>query len=162
MGLKRTAIYWKLRIKRMLRIEGVNRLSKGIALGIAASFFPVVGAQFIMAAALAFITRLPVSAAMVGTLPVLPIFLPFIFMLDFIVGKRLLHELGFHGWGTQAHFERETSDFDPTWWLDEFETLFIPALVGFIVFLPIVWLASYMAVRSLLKWLTRKHLDQTT
>lgn len=160
MGIKRTLTYWKQRTKRILHAEGVDRLAKGIACGIAASFFPVPGAQIIMAAGLAYIAKLPIVASVIGTLLVLPIFLPFLFMLDFLIGRRILHQLGFTGWGTEKHFERETSDFDPTWFIDDFETLFIPAMVGFIVFLPIIWAASYMAIRSLLHWLIRHYQEK--
>lgn len=156
-GFKRAFQYLSLRIARMAKHDGGHALSKSIACGIAASFFPVMGLHALIAGFMAFCMRAPVVAGMLGTLLVPPFVLPVLFVFDFLVGRKILHTLGFTGWGTERHFTAEISNFDPTWFLDHLETLFFPAFIGFLFFLPLVWSASYMAASKFILFLHNRH-----
>lgn len=163
MGFKRAANYLALRVLRLSDAGGHDVMAQSIAWGIGMSFFPVFGVHAVLAGLMAALTRNHVVVAVLGTLIIPPVILPLIFSLDFIVGRHILRWFGFGGWGSQNTFETTASTGGLAWLSDHFYELFLPAFIGFLVFLPLAWSAGYLATHKVMDILriryNRKHKD---
>lgn len=106
--------------KRMQRLpDSPHRIALGFACGVQASFTPFFGAHFVIAAALAFITRSNILASALGTFVGNPLTFPLIAGSSFFVGQELT--------GIVIH----TPDHPSLGWLwDNIDHIFIPYLVG--------------------------------
>lgn len=154
MGWKRTLHYYNL---RLVRLSGTpDPVARGIACGVAVSFFPVFGIHAVMGIALAFLLRANILAAAIGTLLIPPFMLPLIFSLDFIVGRKILRWLGMYGQGREDTFQREAAQ-GWDYIRDNFHELFLPAFVGCVIFMLLVWPAVYMAAHHVIDVLVHRH-----
>ncbi|MBU6235450.1 MAG: DUF2062 domain-containing protein [Alphaproteobacteria bacterium] len=150
MGWKRTLKYYSLRLLRLsAAAQGVAR---GLACGVTVSFFPVFGVHTLAAAGMALITRSNIFAATLGALMFPPVLLPFIFSLDFWVGNKLMQLFDMHIYlATQPDAPHSRA------LVHSLEGFFIPALVGCLVLMPLVWPLAYLAAKKALTLLHLKH-----
>jgi uncharacterized protein (DUF2062 family) len=113
-----------------------------------------------MAAGVAALMRLNIVVAALATLLLPAIVLPVIFVLDYVVGKQILRAFGMSNWGSQSSFERTIAHSDMGWlWqhISEHSREFVPALVGFVVFLPLSWCAAYLATHRVMDILRERY-----
>lgn len=146
MGWKRAAKYIALRIVRLSVAS--DAVPKGIACGMAASFFPVFGIHALMAIAAAFVIRANTVAAALGTLLFPPVVLPVIFSFDFFVGKTLLEWSGLYI--APAHAAGTTA-------LQSIENFLIPAITGSVLLMMIAWPLSYFLTHKAIGLLRRRY-----
>ncbi|HEY8964556.1 MAG TPA: DUF2062 domain-containing protein [Alphaproteobacteria bacterium] len=161
MGWRRAGHYLALRILRLSDADGHDVIAQSVAWGIGMSFFPILGVHALMAGAAAALFRLKIIVSVIGTLIIPPVVLPVLFSIDFLVGRKILNALGFYGWGKEASFNQNVAGNDWTWLADHFYELFVPALIGFLIFLPMAWCAGYMLTHKIMDILraryNRKH-----
>jgi len=157
MGFARAAKYLALKILRLSDADGHDVIAQSVALGTSISFFPIPGVHALIAAALAALFKCRIVVSTVATLLVPPVVLPVVFSLDFLVGRQVLKAFGLAGWGSQASFDRNIQGSDWAWLQDHFYELFLPSLIGFILFMPMVWCASYMATHKVMDILRRRY-----
>jgi uncharacterized protein (DUF2062 family) len=81
---------WRYLILRLLRLKASpHKAALGFAAGAAVSFTPFIGFHFILAAALAFVTRGSLIAALLGTIVGNPFTFPIIFTASYWIGDRM-------------------------------------------------------------------------
>lgn len=88
-GWRRSFTYMRLRLTRIP--DEPVRIARGIAFGIFASFTPLFGLHFFLAAALALVLRGNLIAAMIGTAAGNPLTFPFIAVLSLDLGRAILN-----------------------------------------------------------------------
>lgn len=158
MGWRRAMRYFNLRIVRLSATP--EPLARAIACGVAVSFFPVFGVHAVLGIGAALAMRANAVAAALATLLMPPVILPFIFTLDFLVGREVLRWLGHEG-AAQAPLPgaavAHQAGHGFSYMIDKFDELFLPALVGSCIFMPLVWPACYMAAHRLIAALARRH-----
>ncbi len=107
--------------KRLHRLpDSPHRIALGFACGAFASFSPFFGFHIVLAAALGWLVRGNILAAVFGTMVGNPVTFPFIAAFSLNTGWRILDT------GTRA----TDSDFSVGWLLDNIEQIFLPYLVG--------------------------------
>jgi uncharacterized protein len=94
MGWRRTARYVHLRITRMS--DSTHKIAGGLAVGTAVAFTPILGTHFIQAALLAWIFRLNLLAAIIGTFLANPWTIPFMWWGSIELGAFLFSFFGVH------------------------------------------------------------------
>lgn len=154
MGWKRAARYIGLRVMRLAEVS--DSVPRGIACGVSASFFPVIGVHAVIAVAIAIAIRANPVAAAVGTLVFPPVVLPAVFSLDFMVGQKILDALGFEALADGQGFLAASAK-GLHHMLEHFSELFVPALVGGGIFMLLMWPASYMLTHWAIGLLRRHH-----
>lgn len=157
---KRILRYCTLRIVRLAHMP--EPLARAIACGLTVSFFPLFGVHALMGVALGFLIRANPIIAGASTLLVPPVILPLVFSLDFIVGRKILRFFGFYVQGSETAFMDHTHRGfelvkDADRFLPHFNELYLPALVGALMFMILVWPASYMGAHKLIKVIERRH-----
>jgi uncharacterized protein (DUF2062 family) len=93
MGWKRALLYWRHRVFRTG--DSTNRITTGLAIGAAVSFSPFLGTHVAQALFFTWLLRGNLVAAFLGTGVGLPPCLPFIFLVSYRVGIRILGVFGF-------------------------------------------------------------------
>lgn len=92
MGWRRAFRYVKLRVTRMS--DSTHRIAAGFAVGASVAFTPIIGTHFIQAALIAWIFRLNLLAALIGTWVANPWTIPFIWWGSIKFGAFLFSFLG--------------------------------------------------------------------
>lgn len=92
MGWSRAFRYVKLRVVRMS--DSTHRIAAGFAVGASVAFTPIIGTHFIQAALIAWIFRLNLLAALIGTWVANPWTIPFIWWGSIKFGAFLFSFLG--------------------------------------------------------------------
>ncbi len=135
-GLWRAIVY---RAKRLLRLRGSpHALAAGIAAGTFASFTPLVGFHFFMAAAVAYALRGNLIASAVGTAVGNPLTFPFFWYASFKVGSFVIG----HPPGTSPNRFIRTANFDHLWPVLEpllLGSVILGTLAGIVVYFPTRW-----------------------
>lgn len=125
---------WTCQFLRLARLKACpHKISLGFAAGAFASFLPLVGLHFILAAALAFAVRGNIIASAVGTVVGNPLTFPMIWFATYKVGLTLTGQLDAQGSGSVAIPIDLQSAFDPTAFTGVFHKIgeaFVPMLVG--------------------------------
>ena len=94
---------WSCQFLRLVRLKACpHKISLGFAAGAFASFLPLVGLHFILAAALAFAVRGNIIASAVGTVVGNPLTFPMIWFATYKVGLTLTGQLGSRNSGGAA------------------------------------------------------------
>lgn len=147
-GWRRGYVYLGKRMQRLP--DSPHRIALGFACGMQASFTPFFGFHFVIAAAMAWITRANVLSSAVGTFMGNPLTFPFIASVSFWMGA----------WITGIHIEPPHHGYGFGWLWDNIEAIFVPYLVGgilpgfgcsvvcYVVVRPMV--AAYQARRRIL------------
>lgn len=117
-GWRRGYLYLGKRVQRLP--DSPHRIALGFACGVQASFTPFFGFHFVIAAALAWVTRSNVLASAVGTFTGNPLTFPFIASASFYMGA----------WITGIHIEPPHHGYGFGWLWDNIEAIFVPYLVG--------------------------------
>jgi uncharacterized protein (DUF2062 family) len=94
MGWKRAFKYVRLRITRMS--DSSHKIAAGLACGTSVAFTPILGTHFIQAALLAWIFRLNILAAIIGTFLANPWTIPFMWWGAIKLGAFLFNLFGVH------------------------------------------------------------------
>jgi uncharacterized protein (DUF2062 family) len=131
---KRVAYYWR----RMMRLRATpHEVALGCAAGVFAAFTPFLGFQMLLAAVLAFVLRVSIPAALLGTFAGNPLSWPAIWGTSYLAGAWLLgHEpLSFTidqlGAGTTVLAAAVTEGSSAS--LDQAVTIFSPLLKPMII-----------------------------
>ena len=148
MGWRRAARYWMLRLQRITASS--EQIASGVATGITVSFVPVLGVHVLMAVAIAALTGGHVAAAAIASLAVLPLFLPLVFGLDFMLGRAVLSLFGY-GHAGAVHDIDTMAVHGPSLMTEHFLAFFLPASVGAVIIMTCVWPCMYVLMRSILK-----------
>lgn len=144
---------------RVARLHGTpHSIAGGFAAGAAVSFTPFVGAHFILAAILAWLTRSNIVAGLIGTAVGNPWTFPFIWFWIYELGRKL-------GAGGVGHAEpdalaiivnlpgvisRALLSFEVDWtYLHNLWAVLWPMFVGSIPTTIVVWLAFYFTLKPL-------------
>jgi uncharacterized protein (DUF2062 family) len=117
-GWRRGYLYLGKRVQRLP--DSPHRIALGFACGVMASFTPFFGFHFVIAAALAFITRGNILASAIGTFVGNPLTFPFIAGTAMYLGHRIT--------GIGLEFQNHIFTFGSLW--DNLEAIFVPYLVG--------------------------------
>lgn len=150
MGWRRALKYIAIRFMRLSATS--NGVAKGVACGVTASFIPVMGVHALSAAVMASFMRANIVAAALSTLLVPPLVLPFIFTIDFWVGEKIL---GWTKMDIKPVINADTTISKAM--LVKLEEFFIPALLGSMVLMVIIWPLTYYAAKHLLNLLHIRH-----
>lgn len=133
-GWRRAGRYLLMRIQRMPGTP--HSIAAGFAAGAAVSFTPFLGAHFVMAFALAWLTRGNMLAAALGTLFGNPWTFPLIFAATYELGCFLL--------GMEPHGLRHLAHLDLQMLLERVRHLLWPMIVGSVPLGLLAWLATYL------------------
>jgi len=155
MGWKRAGKYIALRVMRLSATS--DSVPRGIACGLCISFFPIFGVHAILAMAMAFIIRANVVAAGLGTLIVPPVILPLVFSLDFLIGRKILNWSGHKVSVSEPEYITQTAAKGAKTLIEHFDDYFLPAFVGSVIFMVLVWPAAYMATHKVIDLLKHRH-----
>ena len=153
MGWKRAARYVSMRILRLSAAS--DAVARGIACGATVSFFPIFGVHAVLAMGLALLVRANVLAAALGTLLFPPVILPLVFSLDFVVGRKILNWAGIAVHVTENGFDRHAAH--GVRLLEQFDSYFLPAFTGSVLFMVLVWPAAFMASTKAIGLLRHHH-----
>jgi len=124
--------------KRMQRLPDTpHKIALGFACGVQTSFTPLFGFHFVVAAALAFITRGNILASAIGTFWGNPVTFPFIAAASLFLGARIT--------GIDLHPHAEGATFGWLW--DNADAIFWPYLIGGLAPGLISAIISYWIVR---------------
>lgn len=145
MGYRRMALYLAVRVMRLSAAS--DSVPRGLACGVAASFFPIFGTHALFAMGLAVLIRANIIAAALGTLFVPPVILPLVFSLDFLVGRKILVWSGHSVTVSEAQYLRHGMQ-EVHSLVENFEIYFLPAFTGSVFFMILVWPAAYMATHK--------------
>ena len=146
MGLKRYFyyIYYKfLRIK-----ASAHSLACGFAWGAAFSFTPYVGFHIILACIFSRLSRGNYIAATLGTLVGNPITFPFIWGMQFSIGRFLLGKPHDQSDDNPIHIEGIEGVIDA--FSHQFQDLLMPMIIGGCILLPIVFFIFYIPLRFMI------------
>lgn len=139
MGWRRAGRYVYLRIVRMS--DSTHKIAAGLATGVAIGCTPVLGTHFIQAALLAWIFRLNILAALIGTFWANPWTIPFIWWGSIELGAKI-----FSFFGVEAkHTVPDHLDFAMLKELlfHEPVRILLPWLVGGYLIALLSWVPSY-------------------
>ncbi len=101
MGWRRAFRYVKLRVTRMS--DSTHRIAAGLAVGTSIAFTPILGTHFIQAGLLAWLFRLNLLAAIIGTFFANPWTIPFMWWGSIKLGAFLFSFLGVRASTTLPH-----------------------------------------------------------
>ena len=87
-GWRRALLYMRHRLTRIP--DAPHRIARGVACGIFVSFTPLIGLHLLLAAALAWLVRGNVVAALIGTVVGNPLTFPFIAVLSLDLGRAIM------------------------------------------------------------------------
>lgn len=113
-------------------------LAIGLAWGVSVSMTPVLGFHLIICYLGTWVMRGNIVAATVGTVIGNPWTFPFFFFLDYKVGTLLFFK------------PLDEFDFNLNFFIDNFEKLFLPTLLGSIPIAIIAWFITYIFSKKLL------------
>ena len=126
--------------KRMQRLPDTpHRIALGFACGMQASFTPFFGFHFVVAGALAWITRANILSSAVGTFMGNPLTFPFIAAASFYMGRVI----------TGIHFDEPVDGYSFGWLWDNLDAIFLPYLVGGLLPGLACSVACYLVVRPM-------------
>lgn len=119
---------------------------RGFAAGAFASFTPLMGFHFILAALLAFATRGNIIASAFGTFVGNPLTFPLIWGATYSLGARILGSGGKHSEATELHSHLTWSNFS----LEAVWPLVWPMIVGGVILGALVWVLMYFPIRAMI------------
>lgn len=135
---------------RVVRLPGsTGNIAAGLAIGAAISFSPLMGTHFVQAALIAYIARVHIGAALIGTFVGNPWTFPFMWWAAISFGEALF---GLFNWETNVvlpdHF-----DMKATWHFITHDPLhaFLPWLVGGYLLAVLSWPVFYVIFNHLIK-----------
>ncbi|NDA08339.1 MAG: DUF2062 domain-containing protein [Alphaproteobacteria bacterium] len=142
---------WVYLLFRILRLRSTDySLAAGFACGVFASFTPLIGAHFFLAAALAWVIRGNIIMSMIGTAIGNPWTFPLIWTLTYLVGTMLI------GVEPGAH---DVSDLSFRVFMDAPGTVFFSMMVGGVVsgFITalIFFMLGYIFAGKIRAWLIK-------
>jgi len=152
MGWRRTYHYFRHRLFR--NSDSSHKITGGLATGCAVSFTPFIGTHLLQAAFFAWIFRLNVLAALIGTIIGNPWTFPAMFWLDYQVGDFVFQLFGIEE--MVALPEVLTLEYlfqNPL-------KLFLPMTLGGIIFALICWPLAYLALFFPVKVMRRAYYYQ--
>ncbi len=152
-GWIRSTTYLFHRIGRMG--PSPHSVAAGLACGIAISFTPFVGLHFVLAALLAWVIRANVIASAIGTATGNPWTFPIIWVWTYNVGTALgmnsaaesAEKLDFAT--LFANVLKSLLQFDFSYFAESAWPIYGPMLVGSIPTAIVVWIATYLVIRSM-------------
>lgn len=162
-GWSRAITYLRLRMNRIP--DTPDRISRGVVAGVLASFTPLFGFHFVVAAAIAWVLRGNVIAALLGTFAGNPLTFPFIAVASMEIGRRILGHghTNTDGDSLMRMFGQAASNLwdnflaiftsAPTHWhgLQSFlDGVFVPYLVGGAIVGCLCAIPCYLIVRSVI------------
>ena len=137
-GWRRAFAYMTHRIKRLPGTP--QSIAAGVACGVAASFTPLVGLHFILAALLAWLTGGSIFASAIGTAVGNPWTFPFIWIGIYRLGALIL------GWDVS---ETLPEGLTLTYIFDNPAAVLLPMCVGAVPAALVAWTVSYWPVLSI-------------
>ncbi len=152
--------------QRVVRLPGTSgSIAIGVASGVAASFLPLIGLHFLIAALLAILLRGNVLASAIGTFFGNPWTFLFIWLSDYRLGLWLLQQSG-HGDKFVAlnlqqlaevmtvfmHFFTFTGGVDWQQMAGYFEQVFLPMTIGGTVLAILTWGIAFVLCYCSLEW----------
>lgn len=138
----RSAEYIK---KRVLRLKATpHAIAAGVAAGVFASFTPLMGLHFILAAFMAWASRGSIIASAFGTFVGNPLTFPLIWGATYSLGARILGYNGAHEAATHLHDHLTWSNFS----LHAVWTLILPMLVGGVIMGSVGWVLFYFPIKA--------------
>lgn len=162
-GFRRLFSYLFQRAVRLHDTSG--SVAIGVASGVAASFLPLIGLHFLIAALLALLLRGNVLASAIGTLFGNPWTFLFIWVADYRLGLWLLQQSGFGGQLTEFnlqqlaevmiiffHFFTFSGGVDWHQVAETFEQVFLPMSIGGIVLAVLSWFIAFVLCYYSLVW----------
>jgi uncharacterized protein (DUF2062 family) len=152
--------------QRVVRLPGTSgSIAVGVASGVAASFLPLIGLHFLIAALLALLLRGNVLASAIGTFFGNPWTFFFIWLSDYRLGLWLLQQSGygdeFVALNLQQlaevitvfmHFFTFTGGVDWQQMAGHFEQVFLPMTIGGTVLAILSWVIAFGLCYSSLEW----------
>jgi len=132
--------------KRVMRLRATpHAIAAGFAAGVAASFTPMIGLHFILAAVIAWLSRASIVASALGTFVGNPLTFPFIWGVTYALGEKIVGAGGAHGSPVDLHKYLSWTEFsfEAVW------PLFKPMLVGGLILGTISWIAFYFPIKAL-------------
>jgi hypothetical protein len=147
MGLRRTFRYVRLRIVRMS--DTTHQIAAGLSIGVWISFSPLVGTHFVQAAAIAWLLRVNILSAIIGTLVGTPWTFPLMWWASIELGVSLT---SFFGIGSVDRLP-DHLDLDVLWDIATTKPLelFLPWMIGGYALGLICCLASYVLLYRLVQ-----------
>ena len=148
MGWIRAIKYVRLRVLRVA--DTTHKVAGGLASGTCVSFTPLVGTHFIQAATLAYILRVNVFTAVIGTFVGNPWTFPFMWWVSFYLGDKIFSLLGYKNIGVMP----DHITMDSLWEMIKTDpmNIFLPWLVGGYLAAALAWpifyCVFYILVRS--------------
>lgn len=147
MGWRRSFRYVWLRIVRLS--DSTHSISKGLAIGVAVAFNPLIGTHFVQSVLFAWLLRANVLCALVGTMAGNPWTYPFMWWAGIKFGSYLFYMIGLRASETLPHH----LDFHVLWdmLLHQPLRVLLPWTIGGFVLgflsMPFTYLASYKLVK---------------
>ena len=139
--MKKIIKYLKLQKYKLIRIKDFpESVAIGLSWGVAVSFTPLLGLHLVICCLGTLIMRGNIIAATVGTIIGNPWTFPIFFYVDYKIGTLLFFE--------KIHFY----EFKISFFIDNFDNLFFPTLVGSIPLAIAAWFCTY--------YLIKKYLDE--
>tara|TARA_R110002096_G_scaffold14582_2_gene50610 strand:+ start:26765 stop:27457 length:693 start_codon:yes stop_codon:yes gene_type:complete len=163
-GWRRVINYTGYRLKRLP--DSPHRISLGFACGAFASFSPLFGLHFFLAAFLAYVLRGNVLSALIGTFFGNPITFPFIGVISYRTGLFLMgmgpEETAWHKirngigemFGSVWSGVKNLFGYGPTTWngfVDFFHSVFVPYLIGGLIPGFITAIVIYFVTKPLVR-----------
>ncbi|MCC0048724.1 MAG: DUF2062 domain-containing protein [Tepidamorphaceae bacterium] len=129
--------------KRVLRLKATpHAIAAGFAAGVFASFTPLMGFHFILAAFMAWLTRGSIIASAFGTFIGNPLTFPLIWGATYGIGAKILGNHGADHAATHLH--------EHIWSLKSLWTLILPMSIGGVILGSIGWLMFYFPIRAMI------------
>ncbi|MEM8877782.1 MAG: DUF2062 domain-containing protein [Pseudomonadota bacterium] len=130
--------------KRLMRLSATpHAIAAGFAAGAFASFTPLMGFHFILAAVLALLSRGSLIASAFGTAIGNPLTFPFIWTTSYAVGRFVLGYEAAEGVDPNPITILQEHGFSPS----GLKPVFFPMVVGGILMGSVAWCASYFPIR---------------
>ena len=138
---KKIINFFKFQKYKLIRIKDFpESVAIGLSWGVAVSFTPLLGLHLVICCLGTLIMRGNIIAATVGTIIGNPWTFPIFFYVDYKIGTLLFFE--------KIHFY----EFKISFFIDNFDNLFFPTLVGSIPLAIAAWFCTY--------YLIKKYLDE--
>ncbi len=137
--MKKIVNFFKLQKYKLIRIKDFpESVAIGLSWGVAVSFTPLLGFHLIICYLGTWIMRGNIIAATVGTIIGNPWTFPIIFFVDYKIGTLFFFK------------EMYFYEFKINFFIDNFEELFYPTLVGSIPLAIAVWFCTYYLMKKYL------------
>ena len=131
--------------KRVLRLKATpHAIAAGFAAGVFASFTPLMGFHFILAAFMAWLTRGSIIASAFGTFIGNPLTFPIIWGATYGIGSKILGSNGAHHAATHLYDHLSWSTFS----LKALWTLILPMGIGGVILGSIGWVLFYFPIKA--------------